>query len=421
MNTDHSHPERPSGQVLVIGESLIDIVRKEGGAGVEVVGGSPANVALGLGRLGTEPRLLTALGHDNRGRRIASQLEQSGVRIDPASWSLPHTATAAALIDSHGRAQYEFDIAWTLPTPVQLGSAQIVHCGSIATFLSPGADTISAFVDELQGQAVLTFDPNIRPALVGSHAAALARVERLASRADVVKLSDEDANWLWPAASADEVLNHLLDNGARLVALTLGGAGAVAATNQHRVRITAPRVNVVDTVGAGDTFMAALIYCLVNEPRLIGEPSEAELAAAIHFAVVAASLTVQRAGADLPTAAEVRTARQSIPDVSAEVGSAMSDRVSLHATFTARQGDEDRVAELIGQYAQLVREEPGNLLFEASRLRDRPERFFVYEIYRDGAAFQEHLSHTAGRAFNAELTPLIVEPASKLTFLQLLR
>lgn len=300
-----------SEEVLVLGESLIDIVRKEDAPGVEVVGGSPANVALGLGRLGTVPRLLTALGNDARGRRIAELLEQSGVRIDPESWSLQHTATAAALIDARGVAQYEFDIEWHVPAPIQLGSARVVHLGSIAAFLSPGADTLTAFIDELQGQAIVTFDPNIRPALVESHASALARVEHLASRSNVVKLSDEDASWLWPAASSDEVLDHLLQCGATLVALTLGGAGAAAATRDHRVQLAAPTVPVVDTVGAGDTFMAALIHHLVTQPDLLHSTSESELIRAVHFATIAASITVQRAGADLPTAKDVHAALES--------------------------------------------------------------------------------------------------------------
>lgn len=304
-----------SEEVLVVGESLIDIVRKEGEPGVEVVGGSPANVALGLGRLGTVPRLLTAIGNDARGRRIAELLEQSGVKIDPASWSLQHTATAAALIDERGAARYEFDIEWNVPAPIQLGAARVVHLGSIAAFLPPGADTLTAFIDELQGQALVTFDPNIRPALVGSHASALARVEHLASRSHVFKLSDEDASWLWPAASSDEVLDHLLECGARLVALTLGGAGAAAATRDHRIQIAAPTVPVVDTVGAGDTFMAALIHRLIAHPDLLDSTSESELIRAVHLAATAASITVQRAGADLPTWNDVHAALEPKPEL----------------------------------------------------------------------------------------------------------
>ncbi len=95
----------------------------------------------------------------------------------------------------------------------------------------------------------------------------------------------------------------------------------------------------------------------------------------------------------------------------------MNEPVILHATFTARTGEEDHVARLLADYSKVVRQEPGNVIFDASRLRGAPDHFFVYEEYRDEAAFQAHLSHPAGRAFNTELTPLIVEPTSELTFL----
>ena len=307
MSTHHHPPAHRSDHVLVIGESLIDIVHK-GEHSIEVVGGSPANVALGLGRLGSSPRLLTALGSDDRGRRIATQLESCGVTIDPASWSLSRTSTAAARIDPAGGASYEFDIEWVLREPIQLRAARFVHLGSIGAFLAPGADAITTFLETIHGQALVTFDPNIRPALVGSHASALARVEHLAARADVVKLSDEDASWLWPGASTDKVLDHLLECGATIAALTLGGDGSIAATTEYRVHVPAPRVSVVDTVGAGDTFMAAFIHGLIVRPTLLNDPTEFELAQAVHFAAVAASLTVQRSGADLPTWTEVHAA-----------------------------------------------------------------------------------------------------------------
>jgi fructokinase len=299
--------------VLVIGESLIDIVTAEGRPPIEVVGGSPANVALGLGRLGVSPRLLTALGDDDRGHRIADQLEESGVTIEPESWSLAQTSTASAHIRSHGGADYEFDIEWVLPSPIRLRGAQAIHLGSIAAFLAPGADTLLSFVEQITGRALITFDPNIRPALVGSHASAMNRVMRLAARADVVKLSDEDAEWLWPSATAEDVADLLLHAGASLVAITLGGAGAIATTVDASVQIPAPKVDVVDTVGAGDTFMAALIRQLVVEPRLARNPTETELTRIIEFAAAAASLTVQRSGADLPTEVEVQQVLRQTP------------------------------------------------------------------------------------------------------------
>ncbi|RZI85266.1 MAG: carbohydrate kinase, partial [Microbacterium sp.] len=121
-------------RVLVIGEALIDIVD-----GTEIVGGSPANVALGLGRLGIDVELLTAIGSDDRGRRIADHLGESGVRVLPESLCLEQTSTARASIRPDGSAAYDFDIEWTLPLS-GADAHDIVHVGSIACFLEPGAD-----------------------------------------------------------------------------------------------------------------------------------------------------------------------------------------------------------------------------------------------------------------------------------------
>lgn len=301
--------------VVVIGESLIDIVRSDGAVS-EIVGGSPANVALGLGRLGGSPQLVTALGQDARGRRIAGHLEASGVAIHPGSWSLERTATAAATIRPDGSAEYEFDIVWQVPHGIRCDDARIVHTGSIAAFLEPGATGVMEAIARATTRSLVTFDPNIRPALVGEHDAAVQRVLGLAQHAHAVKLSDEDASWLWPTKTPDEVAALLLDNGSSLVAITLGGEGAIAATRSARVAVEATAVDVVDTVGAGDTFMAALIHRLSADPTLVDRPTDAALEQALVFATTAAAITVQRAGADLPRAADVTAAlHQGSPSV----------------------------------------------------------------------------------------------------------
>ncbi|WP_460790832.1 PfkB family carbohydrate kinase [Microbacterium lacusdiani] len=153
----------------------------------------------------------------------------------------------------------------------------------------------------------MTFGPNIRPALVGEHGAAVEQVLRLARHAHVVNLSDEDAAWLRPDRAPEQVADLLLENGSSLVAITLGGDGAIAAA-PVRAAVAGPAVQVVDTVGAGDTVMAALIHRLAADPSLVGHPSEGVLEQALVFATTAAAITVQRAGADLPDAAEVTSA-----------------------------------------------------------------------------------------------------------------
>lgn len=257
-----------AGHVLVIGEALIDIVTREGLPSAEHVGGSPSNVALGLGRLGIPVRLRTALGRDARGARIATHLAASGVEVEPESFALDHTSTATARISAHGDAIYDFDIDWQVGAPIEMRGARSVHVGSIGCFVEPGARSVRDAIRSWPRKVPVTFDPNTRPALVGEQSSALQVTEEIASRSDVVKLSDEDAAWLYPGATVDEVLDRLLTLGARVVAMTLGGDGASIASRRARVIVTPRTVQVKDTVGAGDTFMASLIATLaLSDPR----------------------------------------------------------------------------------------------------------------------------------------------------------
>jgi len=282
--------------VLVIGEALIDIV-DDGSARVEHPGGSPANVALGLGRRGVNVALLTDLGRDDRGSRIVEHLERSNVRVLDASFSDRPTSTAVATLGSDGSAAYEFDVHWRLssaPIPV---SATVVHTGSIAAFLEPGRSAVLEHLRRLDAPTT-TFDPNIRPALLGSHAQALQSFSELAALADIVKLSDEDAAWLYPTLAPDEVGRTVRALGPRLVVVTHGSDGAVLTTETSEVHVPAVVTPVADTIGAGDTYMASLIA------DMLGATSEFPDAEAIALmgarAARAAAITVSRAGADLP-------------------------------------------------------------------------------------------------------------------------
>lgn len=291
--------------VLVVGEALIDVVTGEAGGATESVGGSPANVALGLARLGVPVRLHTALAHDDRGERVASHLATSGVDVDPASFILPRTSTATARLSARGDAVYDFDIDWRIEGPINLRGATTVHVGSIACFVEPGAAVVRDAVGAWPRDVRLTFDPNIRPGLVTDRMWARTVTEEIASRSDLVKLSDEDADWLYPLTTIDEVLDRFLALGARVVALSRGAQGAVLASREARVTVESRAVRVQDTVGAGDTFMAALVTSLV-QGRLSGDA--ASLRAAGIAAAAAAAITVGRVGADLPTRADVKAA-----------------------------------------------------------------------------------------------------------------
>jgi fructokinase len=309
-----SFAERPSSpgdvsdtagiDVLVVGEALVDIVHSVDGVH-EHPGGSPANVALGLGRLGVATALLSDLGRDPRGTRITEHLESSAVRVLPESFSDAPTSTATALIGAHGAATYEFDVRWSIRSSAMSAPRHLVHTGSIAMFLDPGATAVAELLRSRPPGVLVSIDPNIRPALIGERDAARAVFERFVALADVVKLSDEDAAWLFPGEPIESVLGRVLDAGVALAAVTRGEAGAVLATRMHAVQVPALPVDVRDTVGAGDSFMAALLVGLLRSTQAPGDLDVADLERLGGFASAAAAVTVGRVGADLPDAGAI--------------------------------------------------------------------------------------------------------------------
>ncbi|WP_405371691.1 MULTISPECIES: PfkB family carbohydrate kinase [unclassified Microbacterium] len=294
-----------TSSVLVIGEALIDIVVR-GGDDHELVGGSPANVAVGIARQGLDAVLLTRLGRDDRGRRIAAQIEASGAVVAEASWTDAATSTARATLRPDGSAEYDFRIDWALDADAANAAAEaasVVHAGSIALFLQPGAEVALAALERAQrAGAIVTVDPNIRPALVGDDARAVA--ERAFAAATLVKLSDEDAEALYPGRSAEDVLEAIAAFGPRIVVMTRGSEGAIARGPVGVVEVPPLRVQVADTIGAGDAFMASLIVSAVDDAALLAGDGGA-LERALRRAAVTAGITVSRPGADPPTRGEV--------------------------------------------------------------------------------------------------------------------
>jgi fructokinase len=288
--------------VVVLGEALIDVVVRDGKEPSEHVGGSPANVALGLARRGIEVTLITSIARDRRGQLIARHLEESGVRLSHSSFLAERTSAATAHIAADGSATYDFDIVWRLPADLPRRAAAVVHTGSIAAFLEPGASVVRNQL-RIAADAVVTFDPNIRPALVGSHAEAVATFEETAALATLVKLSDEDAEWLYPGRDVAEVLDRILAVGPDLAVVTRGGAGSVLAARGLSVEVPSERVQVVDTIGAGDTYMASLIASVLEgaAEQLTRDSLERMGRDAAH----AAAITVSRPGADLPWRSEL--------------------------------------------------------------------------------------------------------------------
>lgn len=299
---------------LVVGEALVDVVRRADGSTQEHPGGSPANVALGLGRLGRTVDLLTWFGADEHGRILSEHLAASNVVIVAGSDSAAKTSVAAATLAPDGAATYEFDLSWSVPERWASPSAPpiVVHTGSIAAVLEPGAPDVAHILSAHRESATITYDPNVRPSLMPPAPVTREIVEGLVAISDVVKVSDEDLSWLDDAPPL-ETARRWATAGPALVVVTMGGDGAVALTSDGRsVEVTAPTVAVADTVGAGDSFMAGLIDGLWSA-GLLGGHSRAGLHAITDDTVRnvlercsrIAAITVSRPGADPPRAAEL--------------------------------------------------------------------------------------------------------------------
>ena len=298
----------PVARILVIGESLIDRVSK-GGSEVEHVGGSPANVALGLGRLGHPVTLLTQFGSDRRGRLIREHLRGD---VELVQGGHPDTPTSTALVtmDDKGIPSYVFELAWGVAFP-DIADPRIVHTGSLGAYLEPGRDEVTRLLRHYASRATVTFDPNLRP-LIMDRATARSRVEDLVEFADVIKVSDEDLAWLHPGVAPEAIAAQWLAEGVELVALTRGADGAEIWNSRSHARVSANSVDVVDTVGAGDAFMSGLIdaLCTLNA---VGPDRTCELKALdkrqlhaiLSHASTSAGIAVGHAGAHPPTRAEL--------------------------------------------------------------------------------------------------------------------
>jgi fructokinase len=297
-------------RTLVIGESLIDIVHRVDGSSQEHVGGSPANVAIGLARLGHDVTLATMIGQDERGARIAGLLHDELIRLTAGSVGQRRTSVATSTLDATGAATYSFDLAWEVAEDQTLDGLAHVHTGSIAATLEPGASAVLTTIQHARPHATISYDPNARPSLMGDPHEVRAKMEQLIGLSDVVKASDEDIAWLYDGAPVPGVLRLWGQLGPSLVVMTRGDKGVTIwlRSSGELTTADAPVVEVVDTVGAGDSFMAGLLSGLL-EAGLLGDVQArerlraaalAEVRPAIDRALACAAITVSRPGADPP-------------------------------------------------------------------------------------------------------------------------
>ena len=302
-------------RTLVVGESLIDIVHRADGSTQEHVGGSPANVAVGLARLGHDVALATMVGADERGARIADLLGSEGVILTDGSLGRQTTSVATSTLDSRGAATYTFELAWELSATQPLDGVTHVHTGSIAATLEPGASAVLTTLQDARPTATISYDPNARPSLMGDPHEIRAKMEQLIGLSDVVKASDEDIAWMYDGAPLSDILRLWGLLGPPLVVVTRGGKGVLVGltVTGELTSIDAPAIEVVDTVGAGDSFMAGLVSGLLDAGLLGGvqarerlrSASLADVRPAVDRALACAAITVSRPGADPPRLAEL--------------------------------------------------------------------------------------------------------------------
>ena len=302
--------------ILAIGEALIDVVitHEQPDFPVEIPGGSPANVALTLGRLDRPVALATWIGLDERGRLIDFHMYDSSVHVTGASRGASHTSTALARLDENGAASYTFDLEWAPAPPITVPpTAQIIEAGSISAIIEPGASAVLDALTRGREHALVCFDPNARPSIMGEPEAALASLERFIALADVVKVSDEDIDWLTGGACIDEVVDRWLGMGPSLVVVTRGKHGSLAVTSSGlRFTKTPSDVKVVDTVGAGDSFMGGMIDAMwgmglrgADSREALRSLTEEQVRAIIDRASAVSDVTVSRKGANPPWAHEL--------------------------------------------------------------------------------------------------------------------
>ena len=302
--------------LTVIGEALIDFIGEPGGAGYTAhPGGSPLNVAVGLARLGNPTAMMGRLSIGALGDRLRAHASSNGVDLRWAPAAAEPATLAVVSLDQAGRAAYDFyvngtaDWQWTDDELRLPAGTTVVHTGSLAAWIEPSASRIATALEkarlEQSRDILISFDPNARPALMDE--AARARIERFVATAHVVKASDEDLTWLYPDSTPDESAARWIGSGPGLVVVTYGGDGCAAFTPDGAVlRHPAATVAVVDTVGAGDSFMAALLDGLVRGGWATpGTLADADIAAVIERASRAAAITCGRAGANPPTSAEL--------------------------------------------------------------------------------------------------------------------
>lgn len=307
---------------MVCGEALIDLVPGgEADTWRAIPGGGPANTAIALARLGAPAALLCRLSTDAFGRQLRAHLSGHGVDLEYAVEAGEPTTLAVVALDTAGSAEYAFylngtaDWQWDTAELPSTPPLQAIHVGSLAAVMPPGDARLRAWTAQRRQSTVVCYDVNVRPAVNPDRAALTATVEQWLDLAHVVKVSDEDLAWLLPGEDPHEAIGRwTARHGLDLVLLTLGGRGAMAFAPgwAEPVRVPGVGVEVVDTVGAGDTFGAAALarlgdHGLLRSPEQLAGLDTGQARDVLGFAAAAAALACTAPGAQPPTRAEVES------------------------------------------------------------------------------------------------------------------
>ncbi|HZE32541.1 MAG TPA: carbohydrate kinase [Actinoallomurus sp.] len=316
-----SAPE--TGTVAVAGECVVDLVADEpGGAYVAVPGGSSANVAVGLARLGVPTRMIARIGADPFGRTLRDHLAGNGVGTETVVAAPEPSSVAFVHHDADGVPAFDLridgtaDWQWTEAEAagLRLGGVAALHIGSLALVMPPGAEVLARLTRRVRDELTISYDPNCRPAMMDGVPDARPRIEALLRVADVVKVSDTDLAWLRPDRGHEGFADELIEAGVSVVAVTHGAAGSVVTGRRcPPLRVPAYRTEkVVDTLGAGDSYMSAVLAGLGRRGLLGADRRDAlrsaevpALAEVFDEASRAAALTCARRGANPPTREEL--------------------------------------------------------------------------------------------------------------------
>ncbi|RBP14266.1 fructokinase [Roseiarcus fermentans] len=305
--------------ILISGEALIDLIPdpERENAYDAVLGGSPYNVAIGLGRLGAATAFLSRISTDGNGEALAAGLRDNGVDIslvvrEPRPTTLAFVMRGTAKTGSRYSFYLDgtaYDGPWPFPAEWP-AAARHLHVGSFSAVERHG-EAVAGAMKNAGGRATVSYDPNIRPFVTPDREAVTRLVERQAALAHVVKASEEDLLWLYPGRPVEDGLAAWAGAGPRFCVATLGERGALAMLGAEAIAVPAPRVEVIDTVGAGDSFMSALLGAMDRDGALgaaSAAPDRAALERWLRFAACASAITCTRKGSNPPTRAEVERA-----------------------------------------------------------------------------------------------------------------